>query len=101
MFDFKCLNPECRHEWRMRGQFARNRTCPKCRRVYIIDWETYQAAVGARMRLLESGMPGTVLADIGSKGDVVAQLFPQLPFNAFLVIDEEAGGRHSQDLPPP
>ena len=98
---FKCLNPQCRHDWNFRGQFARSRTCPRCRRVYVIDWDTYRRAVTARMDLLKSGMPGTVLADVGAKGDVIAQIFPQLPFNAFAVIDEEAQTRHSQGLPPP
>ena len=53
------------------------------------------------MDLLKSGMLGTVLADVGAKGDVIAQIFPQLPFNAFAVIDEEAQTRDSQGLPPP
>lgn len=50
------------------------------------------------MHLLESGMLSMVLGDTSFGSDVVAQLFPQLPFDAFLVIDEEVEEKMSKTL---
>ena len=66
----------------------------------MISWEIYRNAVNTRMANLNVGLPGTFLSEIGAKADVIAQLFPMLPFNAFQVIDEEAKHRHDNGLPP-
>jgi len=98
---FKCLNPSCRHEWTTRGQFSRNRTCPQCRRVYVIDKETYRRAVAARMALLQAAEPDVVASELAIKAGVLRELFPQLPFDAFAVIDEEAKNRVASGQVPP
>lgn len=35
---FKCLNPDCKHEWK---EPAKNASCPKCNNKYV-KWVSYK-----------------------------------------------------------
>jgi len=88
---YKCLNPNCRHEWNTRGDYAKILRCPSCRKGYVLDWDTFEAAVLAEAKWLKDpGPPDLVAAHLATHATVVRKLFPQLPFNAFQVINEEA-----------
>jgi len=88
---YKCLNPGCRHEWDTRGDYAKIIRCPRCRKGYVLDWDTFQAVVLAEAKwLMNPGPPDLVLAHLAGHATVVRKLFPMLPFDAFQVIDEEA-----------
>ena len=67
----------------------------------MIEWETYRRAVAAHMALLTSAPPDVVVTELAAKAGVIRELFPQLPFNAFEVIDDEARNRTASDQPPP
>jgi len=88
---YKCLNPDCRHEWDTRGEYAKIIRCPSCRKGYVLDWDTFQMVVLAEANwLINPGPPDRVAAHLAAHATVVRKLFPMLPFNAFQVIDEEA-----------
>ncbi len=88
---YKCLNPDCRHSWETRGEYAKIIRCPSCRKGYVLDWDTFQMVVFAEANwLINPGPPDRVAAHLAAHATVVRKLFPILPFNAFQVIDEEA-----------
>ena len=88
---YKCLNPDCRHPWETRGEYAKILRCPSCRKGYVLDWETFEAAVLAEVNYLMCPIPPDVAAaHLSSHATVIRKLFPQLPFNALQVIHEEA-----------
>ena len=94
---YKCLNPGCRHSWQTRGDYAKILRCPSCRKAYVLDWGTFDAAVLAEIAWLESPIhPDIVASHMATHGTVVRKLFPMLPFNAFQVINEEASQRIKQ-----
>lgn len=96
---YQCLNPDCRHSWDTRGEFVKNLRCPRCRKGYAVDEETFEDAVRARVNLLRCPIPPDVgVSEIAAKAKVLRKLFPMLPFDAFQVIDEEARQRVSQSL---
>ena len=96
---YKCLNPECRHEWDTRGEYLKNVRCPRCHKSYAVEDEFFEAAVLAQMDLLRTlppnlpAAPDVPLTVSTTKARVIRKLFPLLPFNAFQVIDEEAERR--------
>ena len=49
---YKCLNPGCRHEWETRGDYAKIIRCTSCRKGYVLDWDTFEAAVLAEVKWL-------------------------------------------------
>jgi hypothetical protein len=53
------------------------------------------------MALLKAGQPDIVANELATKAGVIRELFPQLPFDAFAVMDEEAKNRVSGRQPPP
>jgi len=88
---YKCLNPDCRHPWETRGEYAKVLRCPRCRKGYVLDWDTFEAAVLAEVKWLTYPVPLDIGAShLATHATVVRKLFPQLPFNAFQVINEEA-----------
>lgn len=94
---FKCLNPECHHEWETRGEYAKILRCPRCRKGYVVDQGTFEAAVVAEMNWLNCPIPSAVVAaHFTTHAAVVSKLFPMLPFNAFQVINEEASRRKEE-----
>ena len=94
---YKCLNPECRHTWQTRGEYAKILRCPRCRKAYVLDWETFEAAVLAEAEWLKFPLPPDVVAShLASHAAVIRKLFPMLPFDAFQVISEAARQRINQ-----
>lgn len=94
---YKCLNPDCRHPWETRGDYAKILRCPRCRKGYVLDWDTFEAAVLDEVNWLMCPIPPDIAAShLASHATVVRKLFPQLPFNAFQVISEEASQRIEQ-----
>ena len=87
---FKCLNPDCRHEWRLKGWMVKNLRCPKCHRSYVLDKDLFTEVVTNCRRLLEHVDHEILRAEIYGKGDVIMRIFPQIRFNPFQVIYEEA-----------
>jgi len=88
---YQCLNPGCRHAWDTRGDYAKIIRCPSCRKGYAVDWDTFEAAVLAEVNWLQCPIPPDVGAShLATHAMVIRKLFPQLPFNAFQVINEEA-----------
>lgn len=92
---FKCLNPDCQYEWRLRGWMVKNLRCPKCHRAYVLDKNLFMEVVSNYTELLKLVNHEVLKAEICSKGDVVMKLFPQIRFNPFQVIYEEAIKRRS------
>lgn len=94
---YKCLNPNCRHSWETRGDYAKTLRCPRCRKGYVLDLDTFEAAVLAEVKWLKYPMPPDIgAAHLATHATVVRKLFPQLPFNAFQVISDEAFKRIGQ-----
>ena len=94
---YKCLNPECGHSWDTRGEYAKILRCPHCRKGYVLDWDTFEAAVLDEVKWLKSPIPADVaVSHLASHAMVIRKLFPMLPFNAFQVINEEASQRIEQ-----
>ncbi len=94
---YKCLNPDCRHDWETRGEYAKILRCPRCRKGYVLDWDTFEAAVLSEVNWLKSPLPPDVaVSHLASHAMVIRKLFPMLPFNAFQVINEEASQRIEQ-----
>ncbi|MBA7610191.1 hypothetical protein ES703_17397 [subsurface metagenome] len=88
---YKCLNPDCRHAWDTRGDYAKILRCPSCRKGYVLDWDTFEGIVIAEAKwLMDPGPPNLVTAHLAGHATVVRKLFPMLPFDAFKVIDDEA-----------
>jgi hypothetical protein len=53
------------------------------------------------MALLQAAEPDVVASELAIKAGVLRELFPQLPFDAFAVIDEEAKNRVASGQAPP
>ncbi len=89
---FKCLNPDCQHEWRLRGWMVKNLRCPQCHQSYVLDKDTFVEVAMDYRQLLNYLDEEILKAEIFTKGNVVMALFPMLRFNPFQVIWEEAKG---------
>lgn len=89
---YKCLNPDCRHQWDTRGDYAKILRCPMCRKGYVLDWESFEEAVRDEKKWLKSmgHYPDEVASHLATRAMVVRKLFPMLPFDAFQVISDEA-----------
>jgi len=87
---YKCLNPDCAHDFEVRG--AESLRCPYCATGYVLDWDTFQSVVLVEANWLEKPLaPGNVTAHLEAHAMLLSRLFPMLPFNAFQVGNEEAG----------
>ncbi len=94
---YKCLNPNCRHSWETRGEYAKVLRCPRCHTGYVLDYDTFEAAVLAEANWLESPIPPDVAAaHLATHATVIRKLFPRVPFNALQVINDEASQRIEQ-----
>ena len=94
---YKCLNPECRHFWDTRGEYAKILRCPRCRKGYVLDWDSFEAAVLDEVNWLTSLIyPDVAASHLATHAMVIRKLFPMLPFDAFQVIREEASQRIEQ-----
>ncbi|MBA7572722.1 hypothetical protein ES708_14508 [subsurface metagenome] len=85
---YKCLNPECGHDFEVKG--TEPLRCPNCGSGYVIDWDTFESIVLTEAKWLINPTPGNTAAQLEAHGMLLRRLFPMLPFNAFQVIDEEA-----------
>ncbi len=86
---YKCLNPDCSHDFEVRG--TEPLRCPYCGSGYVLDGDTFEEVVLAEARWLKQpSTPEHVRAHLVAHATVVRKLFPMLPFNAFQVIDKAA-----------
>lgn len=86
---YKCLNPECSHDFEVRGTELQR--CPYCGSGYVLDGDTFEKVVLAEARWLKHPSPPEhIRAHLAAHATVVSKLFPMLPFNAFQVIDKAA-----------
>jgi len=86
---YKCLNPDCAHDFEVKG--AEPLRCPYCGSGYVLDWDTFQAIVLTEADWLENPIPlAKGAAHVDAHALLVSKLFPMLPFNAFQVVNKEA-----------
>jgi len=86
---YKCLNPDCSHNFEVRG--TEPLRCPYCGSGYVLDWDTFEEVVLAEANWLINPIPpGNIASHLKGHAKVIRKLFPMLPFNAFQVIDKEA-----------
>jgi len=96
---WKCISPDCRHEWMSRGWMPKNIRCPKCHTGYVLEKHVFDEAVAEDRKVLDyadANADTKVMVRyevyLNALGNVVRKLFPQLPFSPFQVIYEEALG---------
>jgi len=86
---YKCLNPDCAHDFEVRG--AEPLRCPYCGTGYVLDWDTFEEIVLAEAKwLVDPIPPGNIAAHLEGRTKVISKLFPICPFGAFRVVDKAA-----------
>jgi len=86
---YKCLNPDCAHDFEVRG--AEPLRCPYCGTSYVLDTNTFTEVALAEAKWLADPIPpGNIAAHLAGRSKIISKLFPTCPFGAFRVLDRAA-----------